>query len=160
MLISEAMPETAGVHPNGSLGPTVASMVQLAALGDFECLRLLFDDRSIVFNNPGLAASDRMLIAMEALVFGRLVASRGGPADVRKFAGALCAASILFRSSGRPDLGDTLAAETISVLEQLAEAGDDLAAVCSDLLLRDEDPAIVERVRALRRKAETVEEGA
>lgn len=146
-------PETVGVHPNGSLGPTVAAMVQLAAFGDFECQRHLFQDRMGALRNPTTALADGMLIAMEAITLGRLVASRGEPQDVRKFAAALCTASIIFRGAGRCDLGDEMAAETISVLEQLAEAGDDLAATCSEALIADEPEALMDRVRELRRKA-------
>jgi hypothetical protein len=153
----DRMPESAGVHPNGALGPSTAGLVQLAALGDLEALRTFFEDRLKVAQLPTNGVQDGMLLMIEALTFGRLVASRGGPEDIRKLAGALCAASIKFRAAGRPDLGDHMMAETLSILEQLAEVGDDLAAMCSAILLRDEDATIVGRVRALRQKAHAIE---
>jgi len=51
-------------------------------------------------------------------------------------------------------------AEAVSLLEQLAESGNDLAAVCSQALIGGESPALAENVRTMRRRAEQAEEAA
>ena len=110
-----------GLAANGALGRITSAIVIGTGRGDIECQRYLFQDRISAMLDPALVNEDAMLIAMEVVLFGRIVASHGDPNDVRRFAGALCQASSIFREGGREDLGNAMMAETLSVLEQLAE---------------------------------------
>jgi hypothetical protein len=148
------------IGANGALGPTVSAIVIGVGRGDLGCQRYLFQDRIDALLDPALVNEDAMLIAMEVVLFGRIIASHGNRSDIRRFAGALCAASSVFREGGREDLGNTLMAEALSVLEQLAEQGDDLAAVSSEALIKNEPAELIDWVRALRRRGTQNEETA
>jgi hypothetical protein len=144
--------------PNSALGPDVATIVAAAAAGNLESQRYLFQDRFDVMFNPATTNADAMLVAMEAVVFGRLVASHGQACDAHRLAGALCQAALVFRNGNQPALGDSLMAESLSVLEQLAEHGDDVAAMASAALVDVEPVALIDRVRVLRERIARPEE--
>lgn len=155
------MPNSDGpMLPNGALGRTVSAIVVGVGRGDIECQRYLFQDRIDALLDPQLVNEDAMLIAMEVVLFGRIVASHNHASDIRRFAGALCMASSVFREGGREDLGNAMMAEALSVLEQLAERGDDLAAVSSEALIKNEPAELIDWVRALRRRGNENEEPA
>ncbi len=145
------------ISPNGALGADIAAIIRGAALGDLDCLRFLFHDRLKALMSIEPPTDNSLLIAMELVTFARLVSSHGDPADARRLAGSLCKSASVFRSAGRTAIGDYLMAETLSILEQLAECGDDLAAMCSERLLAKETPDLVERVRDLRSNAKEEE---
>lgn len=146
-------PDIMPIAPNGALGPAISAIVAAAGRGDLEAQRLLFGASACAMFQADPTCEDSKLVAMEAVMIGRLIASHGHPEDVRRLAGALCQASEIFRSCGCQEWGDRLMAECVSVLEQLAEAGDDFAALSSETLIKGREPKFFELVRELRRNA-------
>lgn len=141
------------VAPNGALGPIASKAIEEAARGDLLAQRQLFQACFDAICSPAEHPLNAQYIAMETMVIGRLIAAHGVPEDIRKFAAALVQGANVLRRAGRPDIADHMVAEAISVLEQLADCGDDLSAVCSQVLIRREAPGVAEQAKTMRRKA-------
>lgn len=138
------------VQPNGALGPKAAAAVTSASRGDVLAQREIFDGLACVAMTPGIDPYEGQLITVQAILMGRMLASHGGQADIRRLAGALLSGSGFLNQLGNYEARDHLAAEAISILEQLAECGDDLAAVSSATLLKPRSLEFVDRVRNMR----------
>jgi len=148
------------IKANGALGAATTEIVSKAARGDAVSQHWLFEDRMAAFSKYDSSSIEASVIAMEAVLFARLLASHGHAQDVQRLAGALCRAADTLRFQGCSEMGDFFMAEAVSLLEQLAESGNDLAAVCSQALIGGESPALAENVRTMRRRAEQAEEAA
>jgi hypothetical protein len=143
------------VNPNGAMGKRVSAIVDGAARGDLACQRELFLDRFAALQSVGADVPWRMLLHMEIIALGRFIACHRHEADIRKLAGALLGAARDFRRFGFREIGNGMMTECLSVLEQLAEGGSDLAAICSERLIDDEPTTeSIEAVREYRRNAE------
>jgi hypothetical protein len=149
-----------GIRANAALGSKTADIVTKAARGDIVSQHWLLEDRLAALSKYESNSVAACAIAMEAVLFGRLLASHGHAQDVQRLAGALCHAASTLRANGRHDLGDFFMAESISLLEQLAEDGNDLAAMCSQALIGGEAPELSDAVRAMRAKSDQTEEHA
>lgn len=137
------------VQPNGALGTLASDAIASAARGDIESQRLLFQACvEALFDRSGRFAH-RHIIAVEAVMLGRLLASHGDATDIRRLAGALCTASTVYRDLGCAAWGDHMMAEGLSVLEQLAERGDDTAALAIHQLIAGEPATVIEQTKAL-----------
>ena len=151
--MSEAIPsEVAVAHdpvqPNGALGTLASDAIASAARGDIGSQRLLFQACvEALFDRSGRFAHQH-IIAVETVMLGRLLASHGHPSDIRRLAGALCKASAVYRELGCTAWGDHMMAEGLSVLEQLAERGDDPAALAMHQLIAGENASVIEQTKA------------
>lgn len=141
------------VAPNGALGPIASKAIADAARGDVSAQRQLFQACFDGICSPTEHPLNAQYVVMEAMVVGRLIAAHGFPDDIRKFAAGLVQGANILRRAGRPDIADHMVAEAISVLEQMADCGDDLSAVCSQVLVRREAPGVAEQAKTMRRKA-------
>ena len=139
------------LRPNGALGTFLSGKFESAAKGDTESLRWLFDNRVTALQSADPQSVSAVMLASEAMVFGRLLASRGDETDMRRLAGAMVQASTFFRDM--PRLREGLLAEAVSILEQLAEDGDELASLASQTLIGREPESVVEKARAYRSNA-------
>lgn len=150
-------PGDAAINPNGALGKRVSTVVAGAARGDLMCQRELFQDRYAALQTVDPNAPGRLILHMEVIAFGRLTASHGQTFDIRRLAGALLCASRDFRRHGFAEAGNGMIAETLSILEQLAEHGDDVAAISSERLIGGETAEVLDCAQEYRRNAEREE---
>lgn len=142
--------------PNEAMGSALAKVVADAARGDLESLRALFADRfdALQVNcNLGSQVPAAHLIATagELITLGRLVISHGHRVDMRAFAGALILAADAFNGVGDHRTTAYLRTQSLAALDQLAEIGDDLAAVSIDKLSKDWPSDVTRMARDLRR---------
>ena len=153
--LESALARADALQPNGALGQFLSGKLESAARGSVESLRWLFDNRV----NGLLAADTRsisaIMLASEAMAFGRLLASRGDETDMRRLAGAIVQSSIVFRDLDFPQVREALLAEAVSILEQLAENGDELASLASQAVISRETERLVEIARQYRKNATT-----
>lgn len=153
----DANPVACATEPNRAQGPKVAALIRSAANGDQASLACLFVDRLDAIMNVERPTRDTLLITMEALTLGRLAASRGDIEVLRQFAAALCRSAEVFRHLGHPDIGARLTVEAMSLLEDMAEDGDELARHCADRLMKDETRQVVQRLGQFRATLQQVE---
>ena len=146
-------PSPLAVAPNDALGPIAAKEIEKAAKGDLAAQRVLFSACLDAVTSPAEHPLNAQYVAMELMVIGRLVAAHGLPEDIRRLAAALVGGANVLRRAGRPDIADHMVAEAISVLEQMADCGDDLAASCSEALIRRESPEVAAKAKTMRRNA-------
>ncbi len=149
--IENILARAESLRPNGALGTFLSGKFESAAKGDTESLRWLFDNRVSALQAADPKTISAVMLASEALVFGRLLASRGDERDTRRLAGAMVQASTCFREM--PRLREGMLAEAVSILEQLAEGGDELASLASQTLIGREPESLVRTARAYRNNA-------
>jgi hypothetical protein len=159
--VAHAIPAVEEVHsplaPNGALGMQIAALLERAGKGDLESLRLIFDSRLVMVLEPTEEPTDdnlhAIIFASEAVMLGRLVASHGDSTDARRLAAAMVAASRIFRNVGLERYGAATLAESVSILEQLAEHGGEISALCSQHLIARESASMSDAVRTMRANA-------
>lgn len=145
-----------GLVPNETMGPAMAKVVADAAQGDLESLRALFTDRFDALRvncelGSQVPAAHLIATAGELITLGRLVISHGHQVDLRAFAGALILAADAFNGIGDHRTTAYLRTQSLAALDQLAEIGDDLAAVSVDKLSKDWPSDVIRMARDLRR---------
>lgn len=141
------------LKPNGALGRILSGKFENAARGSVESLRWLFDNRINALKSADTRSISAIMIASEAMAFGRLLASHGDETDMRRLAGAIVQASIVFRDLEFPHIRESMLAEAVSILEQLAEGGDELASLASQAVVSREPERLVEIARQYRKNA-------
>ena len=133
--------------PNAHMGAG-CMIVQEAGLGSLDALRILVNVSMESALNKKADDPYAVVAAAEATNFARLCAAHSMPLDVRALAGALCLTSDRLRRIGFEAPADELMGETIAILEQLADDGDDVAALASGRLV-ELHPATVEIAKSL-----------
>jgi len=134
-MVSVPQPEPrCGFDPNAGIGAG-STIVQAAGLGNLAAMRLLLNVSIDAALAKGNDEPHAIVAAAEALTFARLCAAHRVPMDVRTLAGALCLTSDRTRHLGLNDAADNLLGESVAILEQLADEGDEIAALASGQLV-------------------------
>lgn len=120
--------------PNAAIG-TDSDRYRLAATGDLATLQTIRDQCMQTAMDGGTAHPHALVMASELLIIARLCAAHRQPEDARQLAGALCFTSSAFRHVDRHDAADLMTGEMVTILEQLAAAGDEYCAIASEQMV-------------------------
>lgn len=120
-------------NPNVGLGET-SDLYERAAGGDQAAIRSLRDQFALICEVPP-GSPLALLVGTEALSYARLCAARGTVEDARVLAGVLCYTFAASQHAGYGDRALVLVGQAVSILERLAEHGDEVSALASNELV-------------------------
>lgn len=142
----DASPTCEAIDANSGLGSDVAAIVAGAARGDLESQRRIRQAWSnTLYDQPQGPNAD--LLAAGGLLMARMCAANGDHSDTNMLAMLLLNAGVRFSDFGRQALGWECIAESLSLYERMAAAGDEDATVAVNQLVPTVPIELIERAK-------------